>query len=104
MRRLNDNLQTLTGTAAPAYIGLPAAPLRPRLVQLQVTQSNAPPTALFTAECNGLTCVLDASGSLDDKPGLTFAWDLNKFPTARRRGRRSLSPTRMRDRAPSRSP
>jgi PKD repeat protein len=49
-------------------------------VQLQVTQSNAPPTALFNAECNGLTCVLDGSVSLDDKPGLTYAWDLNKFP------------------------
>jgi PKD repeat protein len=24
--------------------------------------------------------VLDGSGSLDDKPGLTFAWDLNKSP------------------------
>ena len=35
---------------------------------------------MFTAECNGLTCVLDASGSLDDKPGLTYAWDLDKFP------------------------
>jgi PKD repeat protein len=54
--------------------------MRPRLVQLQVTQSNAPPTALFTVECNGLTCVLDGSGSLDDKPGLTYAWDLGKFP------------------------
>ena len=53
---------------------------RPRLLQLQVTQSNVAPTALFTVECNGLTCVLDASGSLDDKPGLTYSWDLNKYP------------------------
>jgi len=79
VRRLNDNLQTLTGTAAPSVQPL-LQQQRPRLVQLQVTQSNAPPTALFAAECNGLTCVLDASGSLDDKPGLTFAWNLGKFP------------------------
>jgi probable HAF family extracellular repeat protein len=79
VRRLNNNLQTITGTLPPSYT--PAnARLRPRLVQLQVTQSNAPPTAVIAAECNGLTCVLDGSGSLDDKPGLTFAWDLNKFP------------------------
>jgi len=80
VRRLNDNLQTLTGTAAPSSTGPDIQFLRPRLVQLQVTQSNAPPTALFNAECNGLTCVLDASVSLDDKPGLTYVWDLNKFP------------------------
>ena len=49
-------------------------------MQLSVTQSNAPPTAIFTVACNGLTCTLDASGSLDDKPGLTFAWDLGKEP------------------------
>ena len=79
IRRLNDNLQTLTGTLPPST-GTRTGQLRPRLVQLQVTQSNAPPTALFDAECNGLTCVLDASVSLDDKPGLTFAWNLGKFP------------------------
>jgi probable HAF family extracellular repeat protein len=79
VRRLNDNLQTLTGTRAPSLSPV-TGQLRPRLVQLQVTQSNAPPTAVFTAQCNGLTCVLDASGSLDDKPGLTYGWDLNKFP------------------------
>ena len=78
VRRLNDNLQTLTGTASPIFPSVQR--LRPRLVQLQVTQSNAPPTALFNVECNGLTCVLDGSVSLDDKPGLSFAWDLGKFP------------------------
>jgi PKD repeat protein len=78
VRRLNDNLQTLTGTATPTLPIVMRA--RPRLVQLQVTQSNAPPTALFNAQCNGLTCVLDGSVSLDDKPGLTFAWDLGKAP------------------------
>jgi probable HAF family extracellular repeat protein len=80
VRRLNDYLQTLTGTAAPSYTTPGIEPLRPRLVQLQFTQGNARPTALFNAECNGLTCVLDGSVSLDDKPGLTYAWDLNKFP------------------------
>jgi probable HAF family extracellular repeat protein len=78
VRRLNDNLQTLTGTASPIFPIVQR--LRPRLVQLQVTQSNAPPTALFNTQCNGLTCVLDGSVSLDDKPGLTFAWNLGKFP------------------------
>lgn len=80
VRRLNDNLQTLTGTASP--ISPNVRRLRPQLVQLQVTQSNAPPTALFDVECNGLTCVLDGSVSLDDKPGLTFAWNLGRFPDA----------------------
>jgi probable HAF family extracellular repeat protein len=79
VRRLNDNLQTITGALPPSTLPRTGA-LRPRLVQLQVTQSNAPPTAVIDAECSGLTCVLDASGSLDDKPGLTYAWNLDKFP------------------------
>jgi len=79
VRRLNNNRQTIVGTLAPSY--LPTfAPIRPRLVQLQVTQSNTPPTAVISVECNGLTCVLDGSGSLDDKPGLTYAWNLDKYP------------------------
>ena len=79
VRRLNDNMQTLTVTAPPT--GTPSLGVAiPRLVQLQVTQSNFPPTARFTRTCNGLTCTLDASGSLDDKPGLTYSWDLNKYP------------------------
>jgi probable HAF family extracellular repeat protein len=79
VRRLNDNLQTLTGALAPAPRPQ-TGNLDPRLVQLQVTQSNAPPTPVFTAECNGLTCVLDATGSLDDKPGLMYSWNLDKYP------------------------
>jgi probable HAF family extracellular repeat protein len=79
VRRLNDNMQTLTVTAPPT--GTPGIGREiPRLVQLQVTQSNFPPTARFIRTCNGLTCTLDASGSLDDKPGLTYNWDLNKYP------------------------
>jgi probable HAF family extracellular repeat protein len=81
IRRLNDKLQTLTVTA-PTTGAYPDYRLTsiPRLVQLQVTQSNVAPIALFTVECNGLTCVLDGSGSLDDKPGLTYAWSLGKYP------------------------
>jgi probable HAF family extracellular repeat protein len=79
VRRLNNKLQTLTGTLPPSATPTFAS-IRPRLVQLQVTQSNVPPVAVITAECNGLTCVLDGSGSLDDKPGLTYAWKLDKFP------------------------
>jgi probable HAF family extracellular repeat protein len=79
VRRLNVNMQTLTGALAPAprpQVG----DLNPRLLQLAVTQSNAPPTPVFTVDCNGLTCVLDATGSLDDKPGLSYSWNLDKFP------------------------
>jgi probable HAF family extracellular repeat protein len=79
VRRLNDNMQTLTGTAPPTGQNVPGTQM-PRLVQLSVTQSNSPPTAIFTVTCNGLTCTLDASNSLDDKPGVTYSWDLNKFP------------------------
>ena len=44
VRRLNDNMQTLTVTAPPT--GTPGIGKEiPRLVQLQVTQSNFPPTA-----------------------------------------------------------
>ncbi|HEX7981036.1 MAG TPA: PKD domain-containing protein [Gemmatimonadaceae bacterium] len=79
VQRLNNKLQTLTGTLPPSTLPRTAA-LRPRLVQLQVTQSNTPPTAVIGVECNGLTCVLDGSGSLDDKPGLTYAWNLDVYP------------------------
>ena len=78
--RLNDNMQSLTGARLPSYTFGGSTLGRPRLVQLQVTQSNAPPTAVFTVQCNGLTCILDASGSLDDKAGLTYDWDVNKYP------------------------
>jgi probable HAF family extracellular repeat protein len=81
VHRLNDNMQSLTGARLPSNTNLGGFTLgRPRLVQLQVTQSNAPPTAVFTVQCNGLTCILDASGSLDDKPGLSYDWDVNKYP------------------------
>ncbi|MEO6525937.1 MAG: PKD domain-containing protein [Gemmatimonadaceae bacterium] len=78
VRRLNDNLQTLTVTRPPNGAGTTRG--QPRLVQLSVTQSNARPTAVFTWTCNGLTCRLDAGTSIDDAPGLTYTWDLNKYP------------------------
>ena len=79
VRRLNDNLQTLTGTDAPATFPNITRTF-PQLVQLQVIHANTPPTASFTVSCVGLTCTFDASASTDDAPGLTFAWDLNKVP------------------------
>lgn len=80
VRRLNDNLQTLSGAQAPSTSLGNAWQGQPRLVQLMVTQSNKPPTALFTFTCNGLTCTFDARASLDDKPGVTYAWKLNRVP------------------------
>ena len=82
VRRLNDRYQTLAGATAQPRRNTTGVSFsgRPSLVQLQVTQGNAAPTALFTVECNGLTCVLDARGSFDDKPGLTFSWEVNKYP------------------------
>jgi len=77
--RLNDNLQTLTGTVPPTSLPLGPSTVIARIVQLHVTH-NAPPTASFTVSCVGLTCTFDASGSTDDAPGLTFAWNLGKFP------------------------
>ena len=79
VRRLNDNMQTLTVTAPPTGQNAPGTQI-PRLVQLSVTQVNAPPVAIFTVSCNGLTCTLDASNSLDDKPAVTYSWDLNRYP------------------------
>jgi probable HAF family extracellular repeat protein len=80
VRRLNDNLQTLTGTLPPTVLVLGLPNVTARLVQLAVTQSDSPPIAIFSRSCNGLTCTLDASGSIDDRPGLSYAWDLNKYP------------------------
>jgi len=80
VRRLNDKLQTLTGTAPPTSLPLNISNVTAQIVQLHVTQANQPPTASFTASCQALTCTFDATGSTDDAPGLTFAWNLDKFP------------------------
>jgi probable HAF family extracellular repeat protein len=78
VRRLNDNLQTLTGTAAPST-NPTFGRLRPQLVQLTKTQSNTPPVATFTANCVGQNyptqCAFDASGSTDDAGIVSYAWD-----------------------------
>ena len=78
VRRLNDNLQTLTGTVDPtAY-----APGRwlSQLVQLSVSPTgNKPPAANFTWTCTGQSspnqCAFDASGSSDDAGIMTYRWD-----------------------------
>jgi probable HAF family extracellular repeat protein len=82
VRRLNDNLQTLTGTAPPTAILLSQPGVTARLVQLQVTQYNSPPIALFTLSCTGTICTLDASSSTDDKGIVSYDWSLGKFPEA----------------------
>jgi PKD repeat protein len=78
VRRLNDNLQTLTGTSAPKYT--PAiGRLRPQLVQLSTDVANEPPVAAFTANCVGQTypnqCAFDAGGSSDDAGIVSYNWD-----------------------------
>ena len=80
VRRLNLNLQTLTGAAAPSAFTPLLEPYRPRLVQLMVTQANTAPKAIFTSSCNGLTCTFDASSSLDDKGVVSYSWDLDNDP------------------------
>ena len=77
VRRLNDDMQTLTVTAPPSGFSGFSTQI-PRLVQLQVTQSNSAPTALFEWWCNGLRCYFDASGSLDDKGIVSYQWNWGK--------------------------
>ncbi len=49
--------------------------------------TDAPPTANFTATCNGLTCTFDASSSTDDKGIASYSWELGKFPDGTATGR-----------------
>ena len=74
VRRLNDNLQTLSGGNGQFFAGRDV-----KLVQLQVA-SNAAPVARFTWSCDGLTCTIDGSMSSDDKGIVSYDWDLNKYP------------------------
>src|SRR4029453_18395288 len=41
----------------------------------QVGGPNQPPTASFTASCNGLTCLFDSNASRDDIDITTQSWD-----------------------------
>ena len=104
VRRLNDNLQTLTGTLAPSTFPASAGCGRGSC-SFRSTQSNAPPTAIINAECNGLTCVLDATARSTTSRDSPTRWDLNKFPGGSATRREvSPSPIRMPVSAPSRSP
>ena len=84
VRRLNDNLQTLTGTAAPTTAPNSSSRTLPQLVQLQFTPSgggggeNAPPVAAFTWSCERKKCSFDASGSTDDHGIVSYVWDFDK--------------------------
>jgi PKD repeat protein len=40
----------------------------------QVTTTDSPPVAAFTVSVSGLTVNVNAAGSTDDYPGLTYAW------------------------------
>jgi len=77
VRRLNDNLQTLTGTLEPSILPR-VGNLHPRIVQLQVTQPGGP-SATFTYTChepgNAHQCAFDASGSKSGSPIASYHWE-----------------------------
>jgi probable HAF family extracellular repeat protein len=80
VRRLNDNLQTLTGAVAPtAGVDLGTA-TNPRLVQLSFTASgvDAPPVAAFTWSCQRNRCTFDAGTSSDDHGIASYSWKLDR--------------------------
>ena len=79
VRRLNDDLQTLTGTLAPSYTPVTGR-LRPELVQLNVTPTSgdAAPVAAFTWSCERKKCSFDASSSTDDDGIVSYAWDFDR--------------------------
>jgi probable HAF family extracellular repeat protein len=92
VQRLNDNLQTLTGTLPPSILPRIGS-LRPQLVQLQVTQGHGP-VATFTYTCkdqgNAHQCAFDASGSTSGSEIVSYHWDwgngrseTKKHPTVR---------------------
>jgi probable HAF family extracellular repeat protein len=78
VRRLNDNLQTLSGAVPPTRSPTLSSPL-PKLLQLTVTNGNQPPVASFTVNCVGQTypnqCAFDASGSTDDVGIVSYKWE-----------------------------
>ncbi len=92
VQRLNDNLQTLTGTLPPSILPRIAS-LRPQLVQLQITHGHGP-VATFTVTCkdqgNAHQCAFDASGSTSGSKIASYQWDwgngrseTKKHPTVR---------------------
>jgi probable HAF family extracellular repeat protein len=79
VRRLNDDLQTLTGALAPSYNPVTGR-LRPELVQLNVTPTvgDAAPVAAFTWSCERKQCTFDARSSTDDNGIVAYVWDLDR--------------------------
>ncbi len=77
VQRLNDNLQTLTGTLPPSVLPRTSR-LRPKLVQLQVSNGQGP-VATFTYTCkdqgNAHQCAFDASGSTSSSEIVSYQWD-----------------------------
>ena len=80
VRRLNDNLQTLTVTVSTTALPNFSTSAIPRLVQLEFTPTvaDAPPVAAFTWSCQSKKCTFDASGSTDDNGIVSYAWDLDR--------------------------
>jgi probable HAF family extracellular repeat protein len=77
VRRLNDDLQTLTGTQEPSVLPRTGS-LRPQIVQLQVTPGGAL-AAAFTFTClqqgNAHRCTFDAGGSKSGASIVSYHWD-----------------------------
>ncbi|HEV7991674.1 MAG TPA: PKD domain-containing protein [Gemmatimonadaceae bacterium] len=69
IRKLNNHLQTLTGSAN--YGQDFHAPV---IVQLTITSSNQAPVASFSVSCPALQCTFDASGSTDDAGIAKYTW------------------------------
>lgn len=80
VRRLNDNLQTLTGTVPPGTLPKVTNTVLPRLVQLNFTPTvaDAAPVARFTWSCDGKKCSFDASTSTDDVRIVSYAWEFDR--------------------------
>jgi probable HAF family extracellular repeat protein len=69
IRKLNNHLQTLTGSANYGQDSR-----APTIVQLTITGSNQAPVASFSVSCPALQCTFDASGSSDDAGIVKYAW------------------------------
>lgn len=80
VRRLNDNLQTLTVTVGSTALPQFSTSGIPKLVQLSFTPTaaDAPPVAAFTWSCVGNKCSFDASSSSDDHGIVSYAWQFDR--------------------------